>query len=36
MVRLGREMRVDEGTVWYEVVGRGRERQVLFVLEPRG
>jgi hypothetical protein len=36
MVRLEREMRVDEGRVWYEVVGWGRERQVLFVLEPRG
>jgi len=29
-------MRVDEGTVWYEVVGWGRERQVLVVLEPQG
>jgi len=36
MVRLGREMRVEEGTVCYEVVGKVKECLALFVLEPRG
>lgn len=33
MVRLGREMRVDGWSVWYEVLGR--EGVVLYALEAR-
>jgi hypothetical protein len=35
MVRLGREMRLEGVSVWYEVLGDRRNAVVLFALEPR-
>lgn len=35
MVRLGREMRLEGVSVWYEVLGDRRSAVVLFALEPR-
>jgi len=34
-VRLGREMRLEGVSVWYEVLGDRRSAVVLFALEPR-
>ncbi|WP_114313568.1 hypothetical protein [Thermus caldifontis] len=33
MVRLAREMRVEGGVVWYEVLAEEGERRVLYALE---